>query len=93
MTDDWDETKHLRASPTLRLDANDLRSMWGFRDGDLLSDYGLRDPTVECPESMDQHNWQHQVLIRLVRKHLLPLMPLAARARRDRLCHPVCGLQ
>lgn len=77
MFDEWDETKHLRAAPTLRLTADDLRSKWGFRDGDLLSDWGLRDPTLACPESLSWHNWKHQVLIRLVRKHLLPLMPLS----------------
>lgn len=73
--DDWDDTKHLRASPTLRLSANDLRSKWGFRDGDLLSDYGLREPTTPCPDG--QHDWKHRVLIRLVRQHLLPLMPFS----------------
>lgn len=73
---EWDETKQLRATTTLCLSANDLRSKWGFRDGDLLSDWGLREPTLACPESLKWHNWKHQVLIRLVRQHLLPLMPL-----------------
>ena len=56
--------------------ANDLRSKYGFNDGDILSDAGLREPTVPQPAGR-QHKWKHEVLIRLVRQRLLPLMPLA----------------
>lgn len=56
---------------TVLLTARDLSSKWGFNDGDTpdhLFDYFYDN------DLMDSFDW-HEVLQKLVRKHLVPLLP------------------
>lgn len=59
--------------------ATDLASKWGFCDGDILSEFELWD----LFETVDEH----EVLIRLVRDHLLPLLPELTGVDEIETCH------
>lgn len=65
------------ARELLTLSADDLCSKWGFSDGDLLTEHGFRYTKEKPPATgpMQYQHWNHEVLILLVRRHLLPLMP------------------
>lgn len=64
---------------TLTLHAEDLASKWGFNDGDI-PDHIWDALELEADERLDEiaAHW-HDVLRRLVRKHLVPLLPEGVR--------------
>jgi hypothetical protein len=59
-------------SEGLRLGADGLASKWGFNDGDMPDE--LWDILDDLVIPTDLVNW-HEVLRRLVRMHLVPLLP------------------
>lgn len=79
----------------IRLSVEDLRSKWGFADGDLLDDL-LDEGGVEFPKGgwlfdgvFDVHayGFSHCVLIDLVEKLLLPALPRKVRTYRVSTLH------
>lgn len=66
---------------SLTLRAEDLCSKYGFHDGDLLSNFTL-DMEIDL-----RGLGEHEVLIYLVKKHLLPAIPFPVLVKEIVCCH------
>ena len=63
----------------VRLHTSSLRSKWGFEDGDALGDALINHPSLWDVE--------HEVLCKLVRKHIEPLLPKGVELQEIGTCH------